>query len=135
MKPSNNCKPRRAFFQDASSTPHPPLGVRYCLSIQKSNMELFQISQSSFLFSQRPFRCRQCSRTLPEQPLLPVEGLVPAIRVQSTTGLFAGRWLCFPQLMGRGTAMRCKAPADCFGDCHQHRDPLSPMGRAGVAEL
>lgn len=49
-----NCKPKRAFFQDASSTPHPPLGVRYCLAIQKSNVELFQISQSSFPFSNIP---------------------------------------------------------------------------------
>lgn len=129
MQPRSNCKPKRAFFQDASSTPHPPLGVRYSLAIRKSNVELFQISQSSFPFSNIPSDTKR-SRPLPERPLLPAEGPVPAIRVQSTAGLCAGRWLCFPRLTGTGTAMRCKAPGDCFGDCHHHRDPSEPRGES-----
>lgn len=127
MQPRNNCKPKRAFFQDASSTPHPLLGVRYCLAIQKSNVELFQISQSSFPFSNIPSDAK-CSRPLPEWALLPAEGLVPAIRVQSTAGLFAGRWLCFPQEWAwpRGA----KHQETVLETAITTVTPLSPVGRA-----
>lgn len=91
VQPRNNCKHKRAFFQDASSTPQPPLSVRYCLAIQKSNLELFHISQSSFPFSQHSFRCK---RSVPG-PLQ--RGLSCLRRVRSQPS-------------------ECKAPQDCFQD-------------------
>lgn len=135
VQPRNNCKPKRTFFQDASSTPHPLLGVRYCLAIQKSNVELFQISQSSFPFSQHPFRCKQ-----------------------SVPGPFLSGLSCLRRV--RSQPSGCKAPQDCVQDggcalpsCWERArpwgakhlqtvletaittvTPVSPMGRAGVAE-
>lgn len=46
--------PKEPFFKMPPQHPTPPLGVRYSLAIWKSNVELFQISQSSFPFSNIP---------------------------------------------------------------------------------
>lgn len=82
-----------------SSHPAPLLGVRYCLAIRKSNVELSPISRGSFLLSSIPCDVEPA----------------PSHRGAKHRRLFVRWWLCFPT--------RCKAPGGCFPDHSHHRDP------------
>lgn len=116
--------------------PTPPLGVRYCLAIQKTNVELFQISQRGFPFSSIPSDANKALRDpFQKRPLLPAEGWVPAIGVQSTARLFARWWLCFPTADGNGHGHEgAKHQETLFETAVATVTLLSPAGRADVAE-
>lgn len=114
--------------------PHtpPPFRSKILLSDTEKQHGTFQISQSGFPFSSIPSNankalwdpCKSGCSCLQREQSQPSGCKAPQDCLQNCG-------CAFPQLMGTGTAMRCKAP---FKTALSTMTPVSPVGRADVAE-
>lgn len=116
---SQELKTQQSLFSRCLLTPHPPLGVRYCLAIQKSNVELFQISQSGFPFSSIPSDANKALRDPCKsgRSCLQRDQSQPS-GCKAPQDCFARWWLCFPTADGHGHGHEVQSTRRLFSRLH-----------------